>query len=143
VKINGKTFHLELALDPQTRFKGLSDRTSIDPDGGMLFVFARPETLNFVMRDCPVPIDIIFLDGTGRVLATHKMKPEDPRTEEEKVPTPGKTTNDHYEDRLKKYSSEFDAQFVIELKGDTLDTLNIKKGDKIPLDVAKLKQRAK
>jgi uncharacterized protein len=143
VKLNGKTFHLELALDSTTRFKGLSDRTSIDPEGGMLFVFPRPETLSFVMRDCPVDIDIIFLDGTGRVLATHQMKAESPRTEDEKKLDPATGSNKAYEDRLKKYSSGYDAQFVIELKGGTLDQLNIKKGDKISLDVVKLKQRAK
>src|ERR1041385_5543414 len=66
VNLDGKKFHLELALDDTTRFKGLSDRTDIPADGGMLFVFPRPVTTAFVMRDCPVPIDIIFLDGSGR-----------------------------------------------------------------------------
>src|SRR3954469_19885695 len=59
VKISGKTFHLELALEQDKRFKGLSDRESIPADGGMLFVFPQPVTSSFVMRDCPVPIDII------------------------------------------------------------------------------------
>lgn len=42
-------------------------------------------------------------------------------------------TNDAYENRLKKYSSKFSSQYVIELKGDTLDTLKIKEGDKVEL----------
>src|SRR3954462_15091120 len=72
VTIDGKKFKLELALDGDTRFHGLSGRTEIPADGGMLFVFPQPVTTAFVMRDCPIPIDIIFLDGAGRVVATHK-----------------------------------------------------------------------
>jgi uncharacterized membrane protein (UPF0127 family) len=71
------------------------------------------------------------------------MKSEAPRAEDEKNPDPGQVTNKKYEDRLKKYPSGYDAQFVIELKGGTLDSLNIKNGDKVKLDVVKLKQMAK
>lgn len=141
VTIGGKDFKLEPALDDPTRFKGLSGRESIDADGGMLFVFTQPRPLYFVMRDCPIPIDIIFLDATGRVTATHKMVPEEPRTDEEKKLDPD-GVNAKYEARLKRYSSRYDAQFVIELKGNTLDSLNVKEGDQVKLDVAALKKRA-
>jgi uncharacterized membrane protein (UPF0127 family) len=143
VSLGGKSFHLELALDQETRFKGLSGRTFIEPDGGMLFVFTRPLRLDFVMRDCPIPIDIVFLDGSGRITATHEMTPEPPRSEVEKVIDPATGANQAYEDRLKRYSSGFDAQFVIEIRGGTLKTLNLKRGDKVNLDVAALKSRAK
>lgn len=158
VRIAGKTFTLELALNDETRFRGLSDRTEIKPDGGMLFVFTDADTQvqRFVMRDCPIPIDIIYLDKSGRVTATHKMVPEPPRTAEEKINTPPKDrggreypneprwkwTNDAYESRLKHYSSKYAAQFVIELKGNTLDTLKVKEGDKVELDIQGLKKRA-
>jgi hypothetical protein len=36
VTLDGKTYKLELALDDATRFHGLSDRTEIAADGGML-----------------------------------------------------------------------------------------------------------
>ena len=134
VVLDGKKFHLELALDQDTRFKGLSGRTEIPADGGMLFVFPQPVTTAFVMRDCPVPIDIIFLDGAGRVVATHQMT-IDPRKAGE--------SDADYENRLKKYPSNFAAQFVIELKGNTLDAVKVKKSDKIELDIAELKKRAK
>jgi uncharacterized membrane protein (UPF0127 family) len=143
VVINGRTFHLEIAADDVTRFRGLSGRTEIAPDGGMLFIFPRPSRLEFVMRDCPVPIDIIFLDGSGRVVATHAMLPEPPRGDGERLNDPRTGTNEAYERRLKKYPSRFDAQFVIELKGGTLETLKLKSADKIDLDVARLKKMAK
>src|SRR5882672_10858964 len=52
VTIAGKDFKLEPALDRKVRFHGLSGRTEIKPDGGMLFAFSAPQNLYFVMRDC-------------------------------------------------------------------------------------------
>ncbi len=143
VTIKDKEFKLELALDDTKRFKGLSDRKEIPKDGGMLFVFAQRDVdvQEFVMRDCPVPIDIIYLDSSGRVTAKHKMKVEEPRKPDE--PETKNPSDDKYEQRLKRYSSKYPAQFVIELAGDTLDTLDVKEGDKIKLDTVALKKRAK
>lgn len=137
VKINGRTFTLDLALDDATRERGLSGRNDIPKDGGMLFVFPgyRVAVQNFVMRDCAVPIDIIFLDGSGRVTASHKMVPEAPRRVDESF--------EAYNRRLKLYSSKFSAQFVIELAGNTLDTLGVKDGQQIELDLDGLKKRAR
>lgn len=135
VRIHGQTFNLELALDSPTRIKGLSNRPSIPEDGGMLFAFPSANNLNFVMRDCPNQIDIIFLDAAGRVTATHRMLPEKPQQPGESI--------EAYEGRLKKYPSRFAAQFAIELKGGWLDKLNIKDGEKIEIDADALKKRAK
>lgn len=150
VKIAGQLFTLELAIEPQVQFKGLGDRTEIKPDGGMLFAFPKAEAKAFVMRDCPIPIDIIYLDAAGRVVATYKMTPEPPRSENEKKLSPPFAnaptwtwTNDAYENRLKKYPSLFASQFVIELKANSLDALKLKKGDKVDLDVDALKKLAK
>lgn len=150
VRINDKEFKLELSLDDEHRFKGLSGRTEIKPNEGMLFVFPYPSKQNFVMRDCPIPIDIIYLDGSGRITAVHKMKPENPRSEAEKKLSPSQAgapawtwTNAEYENRLKQYPSKFASQFVIEIKGDTLDELKLKEGDQITLDTVGLKKRAK
>lgn len=134
VRLGGRTFRLELALDEQTRFRGLSGRTAIDPNGGMLFVFPRPRELYFVMRDCPIPIDIIFLDGGGRVTATHQMKIEPPRRSGE--------SDEDYEDRLTMYPSRFSAQYAIELAGGTLPGLHVREGDKVEVEDA-LKARAR
>ncbi len=135
VEINGRTFHLEIADTQNARVQGLSDRTFIDDDGGMLFVFTRADKRYFVMRRCPIPIDIIFLDASGRVVATHQMKEEEPQGENE--------SDAQYEDRLKRYPSRFAAQFAIELQGGMLDNLDVKEGQVIELDLDALKRRAK
>lgn len=135
VTIDGRTFNLELVADAPSRLRGLGGRTEIAADGGMLFVFPESRGLAFVMRDCLVAIDVIFLDSEGVITAMHTMPPEDPKRDDE--------TDFMYENRLKRYSSRFSAQFAIELAGGTKDGLNIKIGDRIALDVARLKRLAK
>jgi uncharacterized membrane protein (UPF0127 family) len=124
---------METALTPSKQFQGLSGRTDIPADGGMVFVFPRAEERYFVMRDCPVPIDIVFLDAKMRVTAWHEMQPETPRTEAEKV-LDQSGSNQGYELRLKRYHSKFPAQYVLEFKGGTVKGLNLKEGQVIELD---------
>lgn len=151
VKIGGKWFHLEIAATDAVRMKGLGQRDHIDADGGMLFVFKdqiRPSA-GFVMRDCPIDIDIIYLNPDGHVVSKYEMKAEKPRNPDG---SDGKTgefggpsdspESKHYEERLKKYDSRFPMQYAIELKGGTLPGLSIKEGDKIDLPYADLKKRA-
>lgn len=144
VTIAGKTFRLELAATNEQRFHGLSGRAAIAADGGMLFAFpaSQVQVQGFVMRDCPVGIDIIYLDPTGRITATAKMVPEPARSADEKSLDPRTGVNARYEARLKQYSSHYPAQFVIELAANTLDTLNVKAGEKIELDLDRLKKLA-
>jgi uncharacterized protein len=129
VQLGGKTFLLEIAADEAKRHLGLGKRESIEEDGGMLFVFPSSENgvKSFVMRDCVIDIDIIYLDGAGRILAMHNMKKEDPRGPDEAPDAKGFNTK--YDERLKKYSSKYPTQFVIEIKGGLLQSLNLKEGD--------------
>lgn len=152
-KVGGQWFHLEVAADEAIRMKGLGQRTHIEEDGGMLFVFAAAQDPNrggFVMRDCPVDIDIIYLDGAGRVGNWRGMKAEAPRAANEgKVGDMGGTPGSdpqRYEDRLKRYEPRYAYQFAIELKGGTIDSKlkgKLKEGDKIDLPIEALKKRAK
>ncbi len=129
VEIGGRTFALELALTPAQRYQGLSDREHIPADGGMLFVFPDDavRVQAFVMRRCPVPIDIIYLDPGQRVVAMHAMAVEPAGTPE---------------GRLTPYSSRYPAQFVIELAGGTLEELGLSEGERIALPAERLKAAA-
>ncbi len=133
VRLKGETFYVEVAADDKVRIRGLGGRDHIEPDGGMLFVFPRAERRQFVMRDCLVPIDIAFLDGSGRVLTMYTMPVEEPRRE-------GESERD-YENRLERYSSRFPSEFVLELKEGTLKRLGVKEGDLVEFNVAGLKRR--
>jgi uncharacterized membrane protein (UPF0127 family) len=159
VKIGGEWFHLEIADTDPVRMKGLGQRDHIDDTGGMLFVFTQPqnpERGGFVMRDCPIDIDIIYLDGAGRIGNWHAMK-ADPRKPGEGEP--GETGVDAngnekpmsdgakaYEARLHRYEPRYAYQFTIELNGGTIEGKlkgKIKEGDKIDMPLEALKKHAK
>lgn len=147
VKIAGESFTLEIADEVPERFKGLSGRTFIEPDGGIVFVFppGQVQVQQFVMRDCPIPIDILYLDGSGRVLACYAMQPEPPRGPGEGQAGEAMTaSNPKYNDRLKRYSSRYPCGLVIEVAGGTLERLKVKDGDVVTFsDLEGLKKRAK
>jgi hypothetical protein len=134
-KIAGERFALELAANPAARYRGLSGRTHIPPNGGMLFAFRPAQPLEFVMRDCPIPIDIAFLDADGRVVAVHAMKVEPPRA-------PGESAVD-YDDRLPRYASGEPAQFAIETAGGRLAELGLAPGAQVGFDRAAVLARTR
>lgn len=149
ISIGGRRFKLEVVANDEKRFKGLSGRDVIPADGGMLFVFSRPVVTAFVMRDCTVPIDIIYLDKSGRITAMHQMQPDPPRAAHEQdrsAPYPSAPAwawvNEAYEARLTKYPSRYAIQFAIELRGGTLPSLGLKEGDKIEFDYQSFTSRA-
>jgi uncharacterized membrane protein (UPF0127 family) len=138
VVIAGETFGLELADTPEAREQGLMFRTVIPKRGGMLFVF--PDYLvrvqGFWMKNCPIDMDIIFLDSMGVVTATHHMNAM--------IRKPDESEQD-YETRCQQhnYSSLMPAQFAIELQSGTVDRLQVKPGNRIALELDRLKQRAR
>jgi uncharacterized membrane protein (UPF0127 family) len=135
VSIGGETFTLELALDPATRQRGLSGRGAIPRHEGMLFVLPTPRPFAMVMRDCPAPIDVAFLDADGRIVSLHEMSVEPPRA-------PGETPR-AYESRLPIYPSGEPVQFAIETSGGRLRALGLTPGARIPLDREALVRRAR
>jgi uncharacterized membrane protein (UPF0127 family) len=129
VTIKGETFNLELALDDDTRLQGLSDRTEIAADGGMLFVFTDEARRQFVMRRCLVPIDLAYLDAQGEIVWMHAMQVED--------------DPDKQENLLKRYNSHHPAQFAVEVRDGSLRRLGLRQGDRIELPLEELKGRAR
>jgi uncharacterized membrane protein (UPF0127 family) len=123
IRVASESFEVEVATESQSRFRGLSGRAEIDRNGGMLFVLPRPQIFQMVMRDCPVPIDVAFLDSSGRVVAIHEMVPEPPRRSSE--------SPFGYEKRLPMYSSGVAVQFALETAGGRMAELGVKAGDRL------------
>lgn len=122
VVIREQSFEVDLALTPEQRAQGLMWRETLADDQGMLFVFpARdpyPAELNFWMKNCLMPIDVIFLDSEGKVTAIHEMEPPDPNISDEEQPV---------------YPSNGLAQYAIELRGGLAAELGLQVGDIIDL----------
>lgn len=63
---------LEIANDAAARTKGLSGRSCIPNDTGLLFVFDTPGIYPFWMKDMKFAIDIVWLDIDKKVVHIEK-----------------------------------------------------------------------
>ena len=131
VRIGNQDFSLRISSSNETRERGLGERTELEDGEGMLFVFPDAKRRGFWMYGCLMDIDIAFLDPLGHVTAIHTMPFEPPQGDDE-------DTLD-YEERLPRYSSGFPAQFAIELSPGMFEDLGIRKGDRLHIDLDRMK----
>ncbi len=76
VSINGHHLIVELAATPQSRGCGLSKRTALDENQGMLFIYPRSDLRTFWMKDTWLPLSIAFLDDSGNIINIEIMLPD-------------------------------------------------------------------
>jgi len=69
VCINGKCFKMEIADTEAEKILGLSERESLKENEGMIFVFSEPDDWGFWMHEMSFPLDIIWVDSEGIILA--------------------------------------------------------------------------
>ncbi|MFT3690102.1 DUF192 domain-containing protein [Paenirhodobacter sp.] len=101
------TFRVELADDEGERSQGLMRRESMPRSAGMLFIYPSERPVAFWMRDTLIPLDMLFIDGTGRVVAVHpRARPLD------ETPIP----------------SGVPVQFVLEINGGLAERLGLTPG---------------
>ncbi len=77
-------FRAEVAATPEERARGLMFREQLDLDAGMLFLFDPPRRVGFWMKNTLIPLDMIFIDAGGRIVAIeertepHSLEPRGP-----------------------------------------------------------------
>jgi len=103
-------FTVELAATPAQMEQGLMFRQALAPDAGMLFDFKRPTLATMWMRNTLIPLDMLFVDGHGRIV--------------------------NIRDRAVPQSDDVIAaaapvRAVIELSGGAVERLGIKPGDRV------------
>jgi uncharacterized protein len=109
----GPSVTAELAVTDDERARGLMFRERLSPEEGMLFVFAEDETHSFWMKNCLIPLDMLWLGSDRRVLHIERNVP------------PCK------EDPCPSYGPGTPARFVLELKAGRSDELGLKTGDRL------------
>jgi uncharacterized membrane protein (UPF0127 family) len=63
-----KCFDASLAATPIQHSRGLMSVERLGADSGMLFVFERDGVRQFWMKDVLIPLDIIWMDFSGKVV---------------------------------------------------------------------------
>ena len=126
IEIGGMLFsNMETALTDEARTRGLMFRASLPDDGGMIFLFKKPEKHSFWMRNTLIPLDILFLAKDGRITAIHTMKAEKGRGENE--------SEEDYLERLPSYPSKEPVIAAIELNAGMAEALGLNVGDKVEI----------
>lgn len=113
VKINNVSIEVELAKTPEQQARGLSGRTSLNENQGMLFLYDEPGTYSFWMKDMNFPIDIIWIGNDEKIVDISKDVPP--------------------ESFLKTFQPQKPVQYVLEVNAGFADKNNIAIGDAVEL----------
>lgn len=65
-------FAVEVADDYEERARGLMFVEEMPMLSGMLFVYERPQTVSFWMKNTLIPLDMIFAAPDGEILSVHE-----------------------------------------------------------------------
>lgn len=110
VEINKSIVKVEVADDFQEQLQGLSNRTRLNSDAGMLFVFSDKQERTFWMKQMNFPIDILWISDNKIVNISKNLAPEG-------------------EYPKNKYSSQQKANYVLEVNAGFAEENQIKIGD--------------
>ena len=117
LSLDGASWTVELATTMVEQARGLSYRTSLGADAGMLFIFPSPGVQNFWMKDMHFPLDIIWIAGDGTVAGFAQDAP---------APAPGTPLWS-----LPVYTSPSGVNEVLEVNAGTVARYGIKVGDAV------------
>ncbi len=68
-------FRVEVAQTPEQQERGLMFRALLAHDAGMIFPMEPPRTASFWMKNCPAPIDMIFVRSDGTIARIAEAQP--------------------------------------------------------------------
>lgn len=111
ITINGQTIDVDVARTEGEREQGLSGRQPLAADQGMLFLFPKPDTYGFWMKDMNFSIDMIWIGVDRHILYI--------------VPNAAPDTYPHV------FAPPTPATVVLEVPANTATRLGWKPGDKV------------
>lgn len=110
IKIDTTEINIEIAKTNDERSKGLSNRTSLNENTGMIFVFPKNSKPVFWMKDTKIPLDIIWINDNKIIGIDKNVEPE----------------LGIVDIKLKKYPAPDDVDYVLEVNAGFSDKNNIK-----------------
>ncbi len=75
IKIEKKPYKVLAARTEEERAQGLQEVEEMDNDEGCIFFYDEPQHVDFWMKDCDIPLDIIFFGEDKEVISVKKGKP--------------------------------------------------------------------
>ena len=72
---DGTLIEAELAITAEEQARGLMFRSELAEDRGMLFIGSRAAPRSFWMYQCLIPLDIIWMDGSHRIVEIVREAP--------------------------------------------------------------------
>lgn len=63
---------IAIADNAEKRARGLMEVKNLPKDYAMLFIFDSPQVANFWMKNTAIPLDIIFVDNSNKIVHIHK-----------------------------------------------------------------------
>lgn len=116
VTIGKQTFKTTIATSDKDKQIGLSNKTTLPQDGGMLFTFTKPDYYAFWMKEMKFPIDIIFIKDS-KIVTIFPNVPV-PASADENPPI---------------YKPEEPADTVLEINAGLSQKNNFQKGDAVTI----------
>ncbi|MFA7309979.1 MAG: DUF192 domain-containing protein [Candidatus Paceibacterota bacterium] len=113
IVLKGQMVRVTVASTPAARQQGLSGRSGLAQDEGMLFVFPEDGEYGFWMKDMLFPIDIVWLDADGTVVYIA------PEVSPDSYPT--------------SYRPATSSRYVVELPAGWVKVYNLSIGDRAEL----------
>ncbi len=118
----------EVAATPLEDEAGLMFRHSLGDNAGMIFFLPGPETAQFWMKNCFIPLSVAFIGKDGTILDIHDMQP------------PPAGISDHEQPLTRSDSDQ--VFFALEANLHWFSLNGVKPGDKITPSLEKLKNDA-
>ncbi|MFW5737613.1 MAG: DUF192 domain-containing protein [Spirochaetota bacterium] len=109
LRAGGVELEVEVADTPETRARGLMERTELGERQGMLFVFESSEPRSFWMKNTPLPLSIAYVDRELVIREIHRMEPLS----------------------LEPVPSRYPARYALELNRGAFERLGIRVGDRL------------
>jgi len=126
IQIGSKKIQVEIARSQRQHERGLMFRTTMPENEGMIFIFERPQILNFWMKNTYIDLDIGYFDEKKRLVDVFAMKASSVMTK-----------------NLETYPSSGPAMYALEMNQGWFAKNKIKKGDRFEWIKGQRKQNHK